>query len=426
MKKGNIPNSWEFQKIGEFSDVVTGGTPNTKHPEYFEGGVKWLKSGDITGLYIVDTSEKISELGLKNSAAKLHPPNGVAIALSGRGKTRGMTSIVRSEMSCSQSVAIIYPKVNVIPEYLHYSLRNQYLKIRNLTGDKSRSGLNLELVRGISILIPPLVEQRAISELLTTVDECIHYTDLVIEKTEELKRGLIQQILTKGIGHSAFKETAIGKIPQKWDIKKFKQITENGSQNGLYKSDDKGTPVNYVRMTELFKSDILTTDIKETVKVTEIELERFGLKAGDLLFGRRSLKVEGAGKCVYVSKLFKDAVFESSIIRFSLKKEVAYPLFFLYWFTSEQGCRSIRRIVRIVTVSGVTGKDLENLKVPVPSLDEQRRISKILSNLDSKIKHEKNFKRKLKMLKKGLLQILLTGKVRVELGEDGLHRIRNS
>lgn len=195
-KIGKIPKTWEIKRISDVCKVVTGGTPSTKHPEYFGGDIKWLKSGDIKQLHIYDTKEKITQLGIENSNARIHPANSVAIALSGRGQTRGRTAIIKEPMACSQSVAFMIPNSEILPEYLHYNLSHRYLEIRNLTGNLDRSGLNLSIVRDIQVPIPSLDEQEKMSSVLLAVD---HKFELEIERKEKLervKKGMMNDLLT--------------------------------------------------------------------------------------------------------------------------------------------------------------------------------------------------------------------------------------
>lgn len=196
---GKTPKQWELKRIRNACKVVTGGTPSTKHPEYFGENIKWLKSGDIKQLYIYDTTEKLTQLGIENSNAKTYPSGSVAIALSGRGQTRGRTTITKAPMACSQSVAFMIPNSELLAEYLHYNLANRYMEIRNLTGHLDRSGLNLSIVSDILIPIPSLEEQRVVVGVLGVVDSAIGLVDKVIAKTERLKKGLMQTLLTKGL-----------------------------------------------------------------------------------------------------------------------------------------------------------------------------------------------------------------------------------
>jgi type I restriction enzyme S subunit len=193
---GKILKEWKIEKIGNICKVVTGGTPSTKHPEYFGGNIKWLKSGDIKKLYIYDTEEKITQLGVENSNAKIHPANSVAIALSGRGQTRGRTTIIKEPMACSQSVAIMIPNSELLPEYMHYNLSNRYLEIRNLTGHLDRSGLNLSIVSDIEIPIPSLAEQEKMTSILITIDKKLELERDEKAKLERVKWGLMDLLLT--------------------------------------------------------------------------------------------------------------------------------------------------------------------------------------------------------------------------------------
>jgi len=193
---GKTPIEWKLEKIRDVCEVVTGGTPSTKHPEYFGGNIKWLKSGDIKQLYIYDTTEKITQLGIENSNAKIHPTDSVAIALSGRGQTRGRTTIIKVPMACSQSVAFMIPSSEIVAEYLHYNLSNRYMEIRNLTGHLDRSGLNLSIVSEIQIPVPSLTEQQKIVSILVTVDNKLDLERKEKDKLERLKRGLMGLLLT--------------------------------------------------------------------------------------------------------------------------------------------------------------------------------------------------------------------------------------
>ncbi len=196
---GRIPEDWIVKRIGDVCKVVTGGTPRTSHSEYFGGTINWLKSGDIKKTYIYDTEEKITQLGIENSNAKIHPAGGIAIALSGQGFTRGKTAILKEPMACSQSVAIMIPNSELVSEFLHYNLSNRYMEIRNLTGHQNRSGLNLSIINNINITLPPFPEQSCIAKILSKIDDTIEKAQENINKTKELKKMLINGFLNGGL-----------------------------------------------------------------------------------------------------------------------------------------------------------------------------------------------------------------------------------
>jgi type I restriction enzyme S subunit len=181
-----IQNEKKFpiKKIENVAKVDMGGTPSTKIRKYYQNGtIFWMKSGDIKGDYITEVPNKITEEGLKNSNAKLYTVGDVVIALNGQGKTRGTTSILAVLTSSNQSVASISPNDELTSEYLHYNLKYRYQEIRNITGDKERSGLNLSIIRSMKIIVPPIQLQKKFSKIIKEINN-INTTQ--IKQKEEL------------------------------------------------------------------------------------------------------------------------------------------------------------------------------------------------------------------------------------------------
>ena len=166
-------------------------------------------------------------------------------------------------------------------------------------------------------------------------------------------------------------------------------------------------------MGELFACDVIGPYDRRRLELTKKELEGFVLLDGDLLFARRSLVASGSGKCSLVGQMDEYPVFESSIIRFRLRSNDCFPAYYAHLWNSPLGQKLRLGITRQVAVSGVTGKDLAKLKVPIPPLQEQERIA---ATVDVTIKATDTANRQIEQLrqvKAGLLQDLLTGKVRV-------------
>jgi type I restriction enzyme S subunit len=178
----------------------------------------------------------------------------------------------------------------------------------------------------------------------------------------------------------------LGKLPSGWQIVELGAVLENGARNGIYKPPQfHGTGAKMVNMGELFAHPRLKSVPMQRVELTQDEEERFGLRVGDLLFARRSLVAEGAGKCSVVLEVGGPTAFESSLIRARPNPTVADSLFLYYLFTSKFGSYALGTILRQVAVSGITGSDLVRLKIPLPPLLEQKVIVRVLSALDDKI-----------------------------------------
>lgn len=202
-----------------------------------------------------------------------------------------------------------------------------------------------------------------------------------------------------------FKQTEIGKIPEDWEIKKFLELLKEGTKNGIYKTKEfHGSGVKVVNMKELFSYDRIGDQDMKQIELSDKEKEIFLLKEGDLLFARRSLVAEGAGKCSIVTRHMQDLTFESSIIRARPDNKIVDSEYLFYLFSSSFGRNVMRSILRQVAVSGITGSDLREIPVPVPSLFEQQGIAKILSNIDSKIELNKRINNILEKVGKALFK----------------------
>ena len=166
----------------------------------------------------------------------------------------------------------------------------------------------------------------------------------------------------------------------------FAQLLAEPVRNGIYKKKEfHGRGVKVVNMGELFANPRLRDVHMRRVELSESERHRLSVQSGDLLFARRSLVAEGAGKCSVVLEINEPTTFESSIIRARPDPTKADSLFLYYYFNSPIGLHALDTIRRQVAVAGITGTDLAQLPVEIPSLAEQQAIAHILGTLDNKI-----------------------------------------
>ena len=174
--------------------------------------------------------------------------------------------------------------------------------------------------------------------------------------------------------------------PDGWRIRRFAELLDGPVRNGIYKSKEHhGNGVKIVNMGELFAHPRLRAVPMRRVRLSESETDRFSLTRGDLLFARRSLVAEGAGKCSVVLDVDEPTAFESSIIRARPAAATSDPLYLYYFFSSPPGLHRLDTIRRQVAVAGITGRDLSALEILAPPLSEQRAIAHVLGTLDDKI-----------------------------------------
>lgn len=411
---GVIPTEWEIKCISEIAKVKTGGTPSKSKPEYwFNGIIPWMSSGEINNKRIFNLKEKITELGFKNSNTTLLPVNTIMIAMNGQGKTRGTVAILCVETTCNQSLAGILPSTNFNSEYLYYYLESQYEKLRSITGE-GRSGLNLRLINSFQVVLPSMNEQQKIAEILTTVDEQIESIAQLIEKTMELKNGLLQQLLTTGIGHTQFKKTALGEIPVAWEVTNFFEHIINildfrgktpkkiGMDWG--NGDIPALSANNVKMGYI--------DFSAECYLGSEELYKKWMTKGDLRQGDVLFTMEAPlGNVAQVPDNNK-YILSQRVVAFKTDDQLN-DCYLKYFLMSPHFQMGLEKNSTGTTAKGISQKNLSKLKMIIPPLDEQQKIAEILSAVDDQIQSYQQEKAKYEELKRGLIQQLLTGKIRV-------------
>jgi type I restriction enzyme S subunit len=411
-----VPEGWKEYMLGRVCEVVGGGTPERHTAKYWNGDICWASPTEITALrtrYIADTKEKITKLGLENSSAKLHP---VGTVLMTSRASIGFAAINTVPMATNQGFQSLRCKEQADNEFIYQWIIGNHPVLERLSSGSTFAEISSTNVRTVPVLLPPLPEQQKIASILTSVDAVIEKTEAQINKLQDLKKGMMQELLTKGIGHTEFKDSPVGRIPRVWGAAPMTAVSIKGSQNGPYKKKQfYGQGIEMVHMTEIFGNEIILSGGMQKVQLNHPKEDDYLLDEGDLLFARRSLVLEGAGKCSIVGKLSQPASFESSIIRIKPNITKIHPLFAYYYISSPLGRLQMMKFARQVAVSGITGSDLMEYKLPVPSIKEQKYIAYSIKTIDNNVSKKAQALNKVKNLKKALMQDLLTGKVRVKV-----------
>ena len=176
------------------------------------------------------------------------------------------------------------------------------------------------------------------------------------------------------------------RLPTGWELLPFRALLAEPLRNGVYKSKRfHGRGARVVNMGELFAYDFISDQDMKRVELTAGEEERFRLHDGDLLFARRSLVLEGSGKCSIVVTPPETTAFESSLIRARPHPLVANSRFLFYLFKSSLGRAIIASIATRTAVSGIRSSELTDVRLPVPPIRVQFRIADILSTYDELI-----------------------------------------
>lgn len=370
---GEIPEEWEIKKIKDIANICYG--KSQKEVEVEDGKYKILGTGGV--------------IGYTNDFLWNRPS-----VLIGRKGTIDKPQYIEEPFWTVDT--LFYTKINenYIAKWFYYYLDNIDLKKYNeATGVPSLSVANLNTIR---IATPTKKEQEKIASILSTVDEQIDNVDALIEKNKELKKGLMQTLLTKGIGHTKFKKTEIGEIPEEWDVKKLECVFEilDSMRKPIKASDREKIEGNIPYYGASGVIDWINDYIfdEELILLGE-DGENLNSRNSDLAF-----KISGK---TWVNN-------HAHVFRVINKKECNID-FMVYYLEAKDYTIYIAGSAQ----PKITQAQCRKFLLPLPEKQEQYKIASILLESDKKIEEYENKKQKLEEVKKGLMQELLTGNIRV-------------
>lgn len=194
-KEFEFGNEWEQLKLGDHANILTGGTPNTSIPSYWEPKeIPWMSSGEVNRRRLDKTDNMISKDGIQNSSARWVKKHSILIALAGQGKTRGMVAVNNIPLTTNQSVAAIEPDKALNYEFVFQNLFRRYDELRRISsGDGTRGGLNKQIVSDILISSPNIAEQKMIGAFFETLDSLITLHQHKLDKLKNLKKSYLAE-----------------------------------------------------------------------------------------------------------------------------------------------------------------------------------------------------------------------------------------
>ena len=268
---------------------------------------------------------------------------------------------------------------------------------------------------GLELPLPSSAEQRKIATILSSVDDAIEKTQAVIDQVQVVKRGLMQELLTRGLPgrHTRFKQTEIGEMPKEWSCVSLGSLVVDHNSGVYKKADLYGHGHNIVGVSDLYGCHSIDGQQFSLVPLEPDELSRYTLYEGDLIYGESSLVREGIGRTLPVTKRGAGTAFAWHTRRVRLDSKRTDAIFYHYVLDGGPTRKRVMAVATQTALTGITTKDFFSVPVPVPAMDEQREISRILTSNDKFIEECQDSIDGLQAVKSALMSVLLTGELRV-------------
>ncbi|WP_407357201.1 restriction endonuclease subunit S [Methanolobus sp. WCC5] len=390
-------DEWQTKLLGEVIDSCSSGaTPYRGRIDYYKGNVKWITSGELNYNVINDTLEHISDKAVENTNLKIHPVGTFLIAITGleAAGTRGACGIVGSPAATNQSCMAIYPTSELKTEYLYhyYVFRGNELALQYCQGTKQQS-YTAKLVKLLPITFPiSIEEQQAIATALSDVDALIESLDRLIAKKRDIKQAAMQELLTGKRRLPGFSE--------EWEVKKLGDICDISMGRTPSRSNKTfwGAGYKWLSIADL-KEKIVIESKEEITQLATVGMQV--IHKGTLLM---SFKLSIGRLCFAGCDLYTN----EAICSFNNLRENAEFMYYLLGRTefSLYGKQAVKGYT-------LNKESLRSVDVSLPSVSEQQAIATILSDMDTEITALEKKLDKTKLIKQGMMQELLTGRIRL-------------
>ena len=392
----HIPDDWQFYKLTDICNPKQWKTISAT--EMTKSGYPVFGANGFVGFYHEYNHEH------------------EAVAITCRGNTCGtINRIPPRTYITGNSMALDDIKKNVITQdYLYYALK--YRGVGDSISGSAQPQITGAGLRSIEFPAPPLPEQQKIATILSSVDDVIEKTRSQIDKLKDLKTGMMQELLTKGIGHTEFKDSPVGRIPAAWEIARLGDIVlAKGIQTGPFGSQlhsheyiEWGVPVIMPR--DMKGNKIDPASVAHIPLEKAVELDKHRVEVGDLVFARRG----DIGRFALVDKSNEGWVCGTGCLKVRLQPSVS-PAFIASYLTLTPVIEWLNTNAVGQTMLNLNTSILSELPIILPPEHEQAVIGEAILSLDNKVALSSDKLDGLLRAKKALMQDLLTGKVRVNL-----------
>lgn len=369
--------TWPTSTLGDVCEIVSGATPKTGNPDFWGGDVSWVTPKDLSGLehkYLTDTPRKITAEGFKSCSASMLPID--SVLFSSRAPI-GLVAINKIPVCTNQGFKSMVPREgHISPDYLYWWLRIHRDVIQGKGRGATFKEVSKKIVQEIQIPLPPLTEQKRIAGILDTADA------LRIKRRETLAQleNLIQSTFLNMFGDPVTN-------PMGWEKATLGELAVTKPNNGVFRknpdyseSRDLGLPVVWVA--ELFRGNMIDTSNSRRLEATAKEIDKYGLRCGDILFCRSSLKLDGiAFNNVYLGKT-NQALFECHLIRISPKTDICDPMFLNLQLRSAPMRAVLKLKSKTATMTTIDQRALSSVEVVLPPLDIQLSYAAVVDSVE--------------------------------------------
>lgn len=378
-----VPKNWCWTRMENIAQWGSGGTPSRKIPEYYNGDIPWIKTGELNDDYIFETEEHITQEAIFHSSAKLFPENTVAIAM--YGATIGKVGILGIAATTNQACACGVSNLLVNYKYLFYYARSQKDNFIKKGKGGAQPNISQEIIKSHEFPLPPLSEQHRIVDriesLFAKLDEAKQKAQDALDSFETRKAAILHKAFTGELTAQWRKEHGVGM--ESWDGLQWGSFIvsiEAGKNWNTEGRPPRADEFGVVKVSAVTWGEFNEVESK-TCTVEEQWNENVQIHEGDFLFSRANT-LQLVGNCVIVKSISRRLMLSDKILRFKFDKRVI-PEYVLHFTRSNLYRNQIEQLAsgNQDGMRNVSQKNMKLVEFPIPKLEEQAEIVRLLDDL---------------------------------------------
>jgi type I restriction enzyme S subunit len=407
---GMIPEEWDVKRLEELGYWRGGATPSMANTSFWiNGTIYWASSGDVKTKLLSKTANMITETAVKQSSTTLLQKGAILIVTrSGILRKYLPVAINTVPMAINQDIKALISNSQTSADYLlqMLSARGPDILTTCMKSGTTVESIEYNWLKKYQIPLPAPDEQQAIATALSDVDALLTSLDKLIVKKRDIKQATTQQLLTGKIRLPGFSG--------EWKVKRLGEIGKiYGGLSGKSKEDFVDGQYPYIPFLNIMKNPVIDTNYLDYVNIAPGESQNQAAK-GDLFFNGSSETPEEVGMCSMLNEAMPNLYLNSFCFGFRLNKELAMNgLYLSYYFRSNIGRQLFYSLAQGATRYNLSKSNFLNMEISYPGLEEQQAIATVLSDMDAEIAALEQRREKTRALKQGMMQELLTGRIRL-------------
>ncbi|WP_278617919.1 restriction endonuclease subunit S [Ectopseudomonas oleovorans] len=366
--------SWPLVKISDFCQTGSGGTPSRDIPEYYEGDIPWIKSGDLRENIVTSATEFISQEAINKSSAKIVSQGAILVAM--YGATVGRMALLGIDAATNQAVCNVVPDASKADtKYVYYALLSKVPDFLRSAIGGAQPNISQGLIRSTEIPLPPLPEQKRIAAILDKADAIRRKRQQAIQLADDFLRAVFLDMFGDPVTN-----------PKGFPVGTIRDLVDTANYGSSAKASETEGEFPMLRMGNITYSGAIDFSGLKYVDLSKKDQPKYLVEKGDLLFNRTNSK-ELVGKTAVYDRDDVAAI-AGYLIRVRMN-EKGNSYYVSGYLNSTHGKSTLQSMCKsIVGMANINAQEMQNIQILLPPIEIQNKYAAIFQTTKQRLRSQ--------------------------------------